>query len=73
MAGVLAGREGWGLRTGCGVGFARTETWAGWHLHEVQRPLGEFLPPRRRKQEGASNLLNLCIDKLSSSSSGRLP
>lgn len=34
---------------------------------------GVLLPPQRRKQEGASNLLNLCIDKLSSSASGRLP
>lgn len=33
----------------------------------------EPLPPRRRKPEGASNLLNLCIDKLSSSAGGRLP
>lgn len=27
---------------------------------------GELFPLRRRKQEGASNLLNFCIDKLSS-------
>lgn len=53
MAGVLAGREGWGLRTGCGVGFARTEAWAGWHLHEVQRPLGR-VPSSAAQEAGGS-------------------
>ena len=71
----MARREEQGLRTGCGVGFAVKETCreGGIPLRCMQLPLGKLLPPRRRTQEGASNLLNLCIDKLSSSWSGRLP
>lgn len=63
--GIMARREEWGVRTGVrsevcsGGGRGRSPGSHNAHWEE-------FFPLRRRKQEGASNLLNFCIDKLSS-------
>lgn len=65
-SGVIVQREEWVLNTGCEVEFAVAA--AGWVSSPRRHSAhwGELVPPQLRKQEGASNLLNLCIDKLSS-------
>jgi hypothetical protein len=71
--GILGELVEWGLGTGCAVGFEVEAAWAGWHRLRLVAFSGGLLLLSLRKPEGTSNLLNLCIDKLSSSAGGGLP